>query len=46
MAATAAVHAMERVLADRPTGALTPAQAFGPEFAVSLPGTRIVDLQV
>ena len=46
MAANAAVHAMERVLAQRPTGALTPAQAFGAEFAVSLPGTTIVDLQV
>jgi short subunit dehydrogenase-like uncharacterized protein len=43
MAATAAVHAMEQVLAHRPTGALTPAQAFGAEFAVSLPGTRIVE---
>lgn len=45
MAATAAVHAVERVLAERPVGSLTPAQAFGAGFALSLPGTSIRDLQ-
>jgi short subunit dehydrogenase-like uncharacterized protein len=44
MAAAAAVHAVERVLASRPVGAITPAQAFGPGFALSLPGTRIADI--
>src|SRR5262249_15748014 len=43
-AAMAAVRAVERVLAVRPVGVLTPAQAFGADFALSLPGTRIVDL--
>jgi short subunit dehydrogenase-like uncharacterized protein len=46
MAATAAVHSVEKALAERPIGALTPAQAFGARFAVSLPDTRIVDLPV
>jgi len=27
-------------LADRPVGALTPAQAFGADFALSIEGTR------
>ena len=45
MAAAAAVRAVEEVLASRPVGALTPAQAFGPGFALSLPGTRITDAQ-
>jgi short subunit dehydrogenase-like uncharacterized protein len=44
MAAVAAVRAVEEVLARRPVGALTPAQAFGPRFALSLPDTRIADL--
>jgi short subunit dehydrogenase-like uncharacterized protein len=44
MAAAAAVRAVERVLADRPVGALTPAQAFGAGFALSLPETGIRDL--
>src|SRR5262249_39109457 len=43
-AAMAAVSAVERVLAERPIGVLTPAQAFGADFALSLPGTRITDL--
>jgi len=44
MAAVAALRAVEEVLARRPVGALTPAQAFGPRFALSLPDTRIADL--
>jgi len=44
MAAAAAVRAVERVLAEHPLGALAPAQAFGADFALSLPGTRIRDL--
>jgi len=43
-AAMAAVRAVERVLAERPIGVRTPAQAFGADFALSLPGTRITDL--
>jgi len=43
MAATAAVRAVEKVLAQRPVGVRTPAQAFGVDFALSLPGTRITD---
>jgi short subunit dehydrogenase-like uncharacterized protein len=43
-AAMAAVRAVERALAERPVGVLTPAQAFGAEFALSVPGTRITDL--
>jgi len=43
-AAMAAVRAVERVLAQRSIGVLTPAQAFGADFALSLPGTRITDL--
>jgi short subunit dehydrogenase-like uncharacterized protein len=44
MAATAAVRAIEEVIAVRPVGAMTPAQAFGSRFALSLPDTRIRDL--
>jgi short subunit dehydrogenase-like uncharacterized protein len=44
MAATAAVRAIEEVIALRPVGAMTPAQAFGSHFALSLPDTRIRDL--
>ena len=44
LAAAAAVRALECVLAMRPIGALTPAQAFGADFALSLPGTHIRDL--
>jgi short subunit dehydrogenase-like uncharacterized protein len=43
-AAHAAVQAMEALLERRPVGALTPAQAFGPGFALSLPETRIFDI--
>jgi short subunit dehydrogenase-like uncharacterized protein len=42
MAAVAAVHAIEALLRSRPTGALTPARAFGAGFALTLPGTSIV----
>lgn len=44
LAASAAVHAVEGVLAAGPVGALTPAQAFGPGFALALPATRIIDV--
>ena len=44
LAAAAAVHAMERLLDKRPIGSLTPAQAFGADFALSLPVTRIYAL--
>jgi short subunit dehydrogenase-like uncharacterized protein len=43
LAAMAAVRAVEKVLAERPIGVQTPAQAFGAEFALSLPETRITD---
>jgi short subunit dehydrogenase-like uncharacterized protein len=44
LAAAAAVRALEKLLALRPVGALTPAQAFGADFALSLPETQIRDL--
>jgi len=44
LAAAAAVRALGKLLAIRPVGALTPAQAFGADFALSLPETQIRDL--
>jgi short subunit dehydrogenase-like uncharacterized protein len=44
LAAAAAVRAVERLLAERPVGSLTPAEAFGADFALSLPDTRVIDL--
>ena len=41
--AQAAVRAIEQVFADRPTGALTPAQAFGADFVLEMPGVRRLD---
>ena len=38
--ALAAVQCAESVLADSPSGALTPAQAFGADFVLSIEGTR------
>lgn len=38
--AAAAVRAVEQVLQHRPVGALTPAQAFGPDFPLAIPGVR------
>jgi short subunit dehydrogenase-like uncharacterized protein len=35
--------AIERVLAQRPVGALTPAQAFGADFVLEVPGTQRLD---
>jgi short subunit dehydrogenase-like uncharacterized protein len=35
--------AVERVLAQRPVGALTPAQAFGADFVLEVPETRRFD---
>lgn len=41
LTALAGVLAVERVLADRPKGAFTPVQAFGPEFVLDVPGVTI-----
>ncbi len=38
--AHAAVRAAEHILADDPRGLLTPAQAFGADFPLEIPGTR------
>lgn len=46
LAAAAAVRAVEELAARRPVGSLTPAQAFGADFALSLPATRIDDLHM
>jgi short subunit dehydrogenase-like uncharacterized protein len=37
--AHAVVRAAERILSDHPTGLLTPAQAFGADFVLDIPGT-------
>jgi short subunit dehydrogenase-like uncharacterized protein len=43
--ACSAVRAVERVLADHPAGALSPAQALGADFVLDIPGvTRIEEL--
>ena len=41
--ALAGVRAVETVLAQRPTGALTPAQAFGADWVLGTEGTRRLD---
>ena len=41
--AEAAVRSVERILNEQPRGALTPAQAFGADFVLSIPGTRRID---
>src|SRR5262249_37482679 len=41
--ARAVVRAVEEVLARAPKGALTPAQAFGADFVLSIEGTRRLD---
>jgi short subunit dehydrogenase-like uncharacterized protein len=41
--AMAAVRAVERLLAERPVGALTPAGAFGADFVLQIPGTARFD---
>jgi short subunit dehydrogenase-like uncharacterized protein len=38
--ALAGVRAVERTLADQPTGTLTPAQAFGADFVLEIDGSR------
>src|SRR5262245_10906902 len=43
-AASAAVRALELQLRDPRVGALTPVQAFGADFALLVPGTRIQEL--
>jgi short subunit dehydrogenase-like uncharacterized protein len=40
MTALCVVHALEALAGRRPVGALTPAQAFGPDFILSLPDTH------
>jgi hypothetical protein len=44
-AAAAAVRAVESLLETPLIGALTPVQAFGADFALAVPGTRIQKLQ-
>jgi short subunit dehydrogenase-like uncharacterized protein len=41
--ALSAVTCVERTLAERPNGALTPAGAFGPDLALAIEGTRRLD---
>jgi short subunit dehydrogenase-like uncharacterized protein len=41
--AAAGVRSVEKVLAERPQGTLTPAVAFGADFVLEIPGTRRVD---
>ena len=41
--ARSAVRAVERALAEGPVGALTPSQAFGPDFVLEIEGTRRFD---
>ena len=41
--AAAAVRAVERVLAEKPAGALSPAVALGTDFVLQVPGTRRLD---
>ncbi len=36
----AAVRAVEKILLERPIGALTPSQAFGPDFVMEIPGVE------
>lgn len=41
--AVAGVRCVERIFAERPQGALTPALAFGPDFVLDIPGTKRYD---
>ena len=41
--AVAAVRCVEHILAEHPAGALTPSQAFGPDFVLEIEGTRRYD---
>lgn len=43
LTAITGINAVERVLKDRPVGALTPALAFGPDFILQVPNTRRLD---
>jgi short subunit dehydrogenase-like uncharacterized protein len=43
LTARAGIRAVERVLAERPRGAFTPAQAFGADFALEIEGTTRQD---
>jgi hypothetical protein len=44
-AAAATVRAVESLLRTLLIGALTPVQAFGADFVLSVPGTQIQELQ-
>ena len=44
-AAAVAVRAVESLVLTPQVGALTPVQAFGPDFALRVPGTQIQELQ-
>jgi len=41
--ALSGIACVEKLLANRPTGALTPAQAFGADFVLEIEGTRRID---
>jgi short subunit dehydrogenase-like uncharacterized protein len=41
--AEAGVRSLERVLAENPTGTLTPAMAFGADFVLEIEGTKRFD---
>lgn len=43
LTAITGIRAVERVLRERPVGALTPALAFGSDFILEVPGTRRLD---
>ncbi len=43
LTAQTGVRCVERVLKEKPVGALTPAQAFGPDFILEFEGTRRLD---
>lgn len=43
LTAMSAVSSAERILAENPSGALTPAQAFGADFILSIPGSQRFD---
>jgi short subunit dehydrogenase-like uncharacterized protein len=43
LTAVASVNAVERVLQGNIKGAVTPATAFGPDFVLTVPGTKRLD---
>lgn len=44
LTAIAGVRAVEKILEQRPIGALSPSQAFGADFILEIPGTRRMDV--